>query len=52
MPSLSRDEREFERTSSRSFAKWFLIMMAASLVFGLLMGIVWLLLGLWQSGRL
>jgi hypothetical protein len=52
MRSSSRDEREFERTASRSFTKFFLILMAAGVILGLLMGIVWLLFGLWQNSGL
>jgi hypothetical protein len=52
MRSSSRDEREFERTASRSFTKFFLILMAAGVMLGLLMGIIWLLVGLSRSSGL
>ena len=52
MRSSSRDEREFERTASRSFTKFFLILMAVGVMLGLFIGIVWLLLGLWRSSGL
>lgn len=48
----SRDEREFARTASRSFTKFFLILMVAGVLGGLLMGIIWLLVGLSRSSGL
>jgi hypothetical protein len=52
MRSTMQHERDIDRTASPRVAGWFLIAMAASVAVGLLVGIVWLLIGLWQSGRL
>ena len=48
MPASMRDVREFEGTASRTFTRWYLIAFGTAALIGLVLGVIWILAGLWH----
>jgi hypothetical protein len=49
MRSTMQHERDIDRTASRRFARWYLVGIGIFALIGLLIGLLWIAAGLWQS---